>query len=240
MSNFSVLNESSLHKTLKLLYSTQYEGETEVELDGHVYDILTKDNEVIEIQTKNLCKLLPKVMDALQKEHKVRIVHPIIAVNTIELYQEDETFIYRRKSPRKENIYDIFRELTGIYPVLLNKNFTLEILEIEIIEKRVRTPEEVQSKNNRRRFKRNWNKVNKSLGQIIHTYKFKTKKDYLSLLPSSLPPEFTSKQLSSALMEQKLPARTYRNSNLILWVLSHMELIEMIGKERNAYVYKIK
>ena len=60
---FSTLNESKLHNSLKILYQELYEGQTEVEQDGHVYDIVTKNENVIEIQTKNLAKLLPKMND---------------------------------------------------------------------------------------------------------------------------------------------------------------------------------
>ena len=49
--------ESSLHRTLKELYAAKTVGKTEVEADGHIYDILTDKGEVIEIQTQNLAKL---------------------------------------------------------------------------------------------------------------------------------------------------------------------------------------
>ena len=39
---FSTLNESKLHNTLKKIYSEIYDGKTEVERYGHIYDIVTK------------------------------------------------------------------------------------------------------------------------------------------------------------------------------------------------------
>ena len=59
----------------------------------------------------------------------------------------DNNIISKRKSPKKGNIYDLFSELTGIYPILLNENFTLEILEINMSEIRIKTDELVQSQN---------------------------------------------------------------------------------------------
>ena len=81
---FSTLNESKLHNSLKILYQELYEGQTEVEQDGHVYDIVTKNGNVIEIQTKNLAKLLPKILDTIEKGHNVKLVHPIPLVTRIE------------------------------------------------------------------------------------------------------------------------------------------------------------
>ena len=54
---FSTINESNLHHSLKVLYSEIYQGETEVEQDGYIYDIVSKNGNIIEIQTKNLSKL---------------------------------------------------------------------------------------------------------------------------------------------------------------------------------------
>ena len=59
---FSTLNESKLHNSLKILYQEIYDGQTEVEQDGHIYDIVSKNGNIIEIQTKNLAKLLPKIL----------------------------------------------------------------------------------------------------------------------------------------------------------------------------------
>ena len=118
---FSTINESSLHKELKNLYCLKYNGKTEVSCEGHVYDILTKDNSAIEIQTKNLRQLLPKIDDALEKGHKVTVVHPVVITKTIKTYNLENKCISSKKSPKKGHIYDLFRELTGIFPVLLNR-----------------------------------------------------------------------------------------------------------------------
>ena len=90
---FSTLNESSLHKSLKNIYAAIYSGQTEIEKDNHVYDIITKKQNVIEIQTKNLSKLLPKILDTIKKGHNIKIVHPIIVENTIEIYDSEDNLI---------------------------------------------------------------------------------------------------------------------------------------------------
>ena len=115
---FSTLNESNLHNSLKTLYQEIYDGQVEVEQDGHVYDIVTKNGNIIEIQTKNLAKLMPKILDTIDKGHNVKMVHPIPITTRIELKDEVGKIISNRKSPKKGCIYDLFKELTGIYPLM--------------------------------------------------------------------------------------------------------------------------
>ena len=234
---FSTLNESSLHHSLKILYQEIYEGEIEVEQDGHVYDIVTKNGNVIEIQTKNLAKLLPKILDAIDKGHNVKLVHPLPLTTRIELKDENGKIISNRKSPKKGCIYDIFRELTGIYPLMTNPHFSLEVIEIEMTEERERTSEPVQSKNGRRRFSRNWNKSGKRLDTIINTRRFSNAADYLKLLPP-LPQSFCAKDLKTALDQMKDIPKRSANTHLILWVFSHAGLIEQIDSKNRIKYYK--
>lgn len=237
---FSTYNESSLHNSLKTYYCLQTNGKTEVSMDGHIYDIVSENGDIIEIQTKNISKLLKKCEDVLNLEKKIKIVHPLININTIVLTDQSGNLISKRKSPKKGNIYDILKELTGIYPILLNKNFTLEIVNISLIEHRVRTEAPEQSANKRRRFMKNWIKVNKSLDEIISVQQFKTKQDYLELLPHNLPEEFSTKDVKELLKAEKdLPSRTINNVNLLLWLLRKMEIIKQTKKQGNAYIYRI-
>ena len=235
---FSTLNESKLHNSLKILYQELYSGKTEVEQDGHIYDIVTKNGNIIEIQTKNLAKLLPKILDTIEKGHNVKLVHPVPLVTRIELQDEEGKIISKRKSPKKGSIYSIFRELTGIYPLITNQHFSLEIVEIEMTEERVRTNEPVQSKNGRRRFRRNWLKTGKRLDTIINTRRFSKTDDYLKLLPP-LPQPFCAKDLKTAL--DKLPdiPKHTADANLIVWVLSHAGLLEHSETKGRTKYYKL-
>lgn len=223
-------NESSLHKTLKEMYSLEKNAKTEVEKDGFVYDIIN-DDEIIEIQTQNLSKLFAKVSNALSKNENIRVVFTLITEKTILLQDENGNEISKRKSPKKQNIYSLFRELTGIYPILLEKNFTLEVLFVKTTEIRIQTDFPVQAKNGNRRFKKNWLKIDKKLDKIVEKRIFRTKSDYLNLLPSELPKTFTAKMLTKTLKTQ---------GNLIIWVFLRMDLIEEIGIENKSRVYKIK
>ena len=236
---FSTINESSLHKTLKVLYQEIYDGKTEVCQDGHIYDIVTKNGNIVEIQTKNLSRLLPKIQDTIEQGHNLKLVHPVIITNKIITYDQNGAILSSRKSPKKGSIYDIFREITGLIPVLLNPRFSLEIVEINLIEERQKTSEAVQSRNGRRRFKKDWVKVNKRLDEIINTRRFNKAEDYLALLPPDLPEEFCAKDIKKSLADNKMaPARISNNANLIVWVLHKMGVIDFTRKSGNTRYYK--
>ena len=238
---FSTINESSLHHTLKILYASNYDGDTEVALDGHVYDIVSKDNKVIEIQTRNLSALVPKIKDAIEKGHDVLIVHPIAITTDILLYDKDNNLIKKSKSSKKGSIYDLFSELTKLYPYLLNEHFSLDVLTITKTEIRIKTDKLVQSKNGRRRFPKDWLKTDKKLNEILDTRHFIKKEDYISLLPSLLPEEFCAKDLSNTLKKEKLaPARIYNNCHIIIWVLAKMGLIIETEIKNKSHYYKIE
>lgn len=230
-------NESSLHNTLKLYYSAMYKGQTEIKENGFIYDVVCDDNLIIEIQTKNLSSLYKKITSILNSNKKLILVHPVVIEKQIILYDKDRNIISKRKSSSKGDLLDLFSELTKIYPLLLHPNFTLEVLEISLIEERMRTLEKEQSKNNRRRFKKNWQKINKRLNQILVTHKLTTQNDYYTLLPKDLPKEFSSKELKECLIKENKPKKICKNPNLIIWVLSKMGLIKQTCIKNRFHYY---
>lgn len=232
--------ESSLHRTLKELYALNYQGKTEVEADGHIYDILTEEGSVIEIQTQNLGKLKEKLLDSLNKGRKILVVHPIAITKVIETYNQDGSKHSKRKSPKKETIYSLFDELKGIYPLLLQKNFILEVVMINMTETRVKTDKPEQSENKRRRFKRDWQKTDKKLIEIVETITFKSLRDYLALLPSNLPEEFSTKDLKEGFKKDRnKPLAALAYCNLILWTYTKAGITVQTGKKGNAKLYKL-
>lgn len=232
--------ESSLHSTLKKLYALNNNGKTEIEADGHIYDILTEDGNVIEIQTQNLGKLRGKVLDALDKGRKVKIVHPIIVSKTIETYDKDGQLVSKRKSPKKGNIYSIFQELKGIPALLLKENFTLDAVLINMTETRVKTETKEQSENKRRRFKKDWQKKDKKLLEILDTRTFGSLRDYLDLLPQNLPEEFSTADMKEEFKKNKShPALASASANLILWTFTKAGITTQTGKKGKLKLYKI-
>lgn len=222
-------NESDLHNTIKQMYIKTYGGNAEVLTEKYICDVVTDRGDVYEIQTANLSKLYPKI-NTLLDSHKVTLVYPLTVERFIELSDGNGNRISKRRSPKRLNIYSMFDELTGLYPLLLKSGFTLEVLSVSVLEHRVRTGEPVQLVNKSRRFRKNWIKTGKELLELKGRCSFTTKEDYLSLLPETLPASFTVKELAAA------GAGKY--ASIMLWVLRKMELVSVTGKKGNAYLYE--
>ncbi len=222
-------NESDLHNTLKRMYTATYGGKTEVDTGIYICDVVTDKDEIIEIQTGNLGKLYQKIKSLLET-HKVTLVYPLAVERIIDLKDESGNQISRRKSPKRPDMYSLFNELTGIYPLLLEPDFKLEVLSVSITEHRVRTPEPVQLANKSRRFRKNWYKTGKSLNEIRGRKTFSTKEDYLSLLPPSLGESFCANDLAAA--------GAGKNARIMLWVLRKMNLVVFDEKRGRNNYYK--
>ncbi len=240
-------NESPLHHTLKTMYALEYNGKTEVPLEGFICDIISEEGEIIEIQTANVSKLKEKCSLLLQSGRKVKIVHPVIHQKIIELFSSDGKLLSKRKSPKSDTIYAICRQLTGIYPLLTHPNFTLEIIFVNIKEIRRKTEERTQLQNKSRRFLKDWVPVGKRLETVNSKRVFKTKKDYQQLLPQELEKEFTIPELQKAIfnlenlsqLSQANKKRASQESRLLIWLLSKMEIVVKTGKKGRSKLYSL-
>lgn len=207
-------SESSLHRALKTAYAIQYSGKTEVNVQNKVCDIVTDTGDIIEIQTQQLHALRQKIA-ALIDEHRITVVRPLVCEKYIETYCGN-TLLTRRKSPKKETLYTICRELSSIYQFLDHPHFILELPCVAVCEIREQTDAPTQLPNKSRRFLRCWQKTDKKLERLYEqTYLFKTKYDLLQLLPDSLPQEFSTAELPQA----------GKYANWCLWLLHKAALI---------------
>ena len=231
----NTLNESSLHKSLKTLYCKKVNGQVEIKIKNWICDIVA-DKNIIEIQTGNLSSLKNKCADLLKDSYCVTIVAPLITCKTIVKQENEET--KKRKSPKKDTIYSFLKNLTGIYPLLLEKNFSLEIPFVHISEERRILDYPVQSQNKRRRFTKNWLKVNKYLDLIEKTMIFNKKEHYLALLPKELKAQFSSADIKNAFLKEGIKI-TASNASLICWLFLRMGLIKLLEQKGRLKIYQL-
>jgi hypothetical protein len=213
-------NESALHRQLKEFYAEG--GSTEETIAEYVCDAVRPDGTLVEIQTRNLSRMKEKLAVLLPR-YRLHLVHPIPLSTTIEVYDHSGTLLRRRKSPKKGNIYDLFKELTGIYPYLCHPHFSLEVVFVTQTEQR----EAVEKS---RRNRRGMHTTGRSLETIGTSITLSSIEDYASLLPAFLSNEFTVKQLREAGAGQ--------SAGKMAWVLRKMDIIEISGKEGKAFRYK--
>ena len=234
-------NETRLHETLKTLYQVSTRGECEVKVGGYVADVLTPEGSIVEIQTANLSSLKDKIAFFLSQARSVKVVYPLPVSKTIETRDQLTGKTTRRKSPVKKNIFSLFRELTGLTRFLLDERFTIEVLEAQITEERVRVTSAVQSKNNRRRVKKDWLKTGKRLDTLGAHFVFCGRASYERLLPKGLPSPFCKSDFYTLLCDQNPAVKIKKDdASVMLWVFEKLLLVESTGKEGRRKLYRIR
>ena len=119
------LSEKTVHAVLKYYYE-QDQSHHEIILEKSVADIFT-GSEVIEIQTRALYRLKPKLEKFLPL-YPVTVVYPISYDKWVcWINEETGEITQKRKSPKKGNPYLAFKELYTIRNFLQNPNFHVRL-----------------------------------------------------------------------------------------------------------------
>jgi hypothetical protein len=223
-SHIGTEKESSLHKALKFRY-TGPEGRTETPVGNYVCDGTTGGGELIEVQTGSFGPLKEKVR-ALAKKDKVRIIYPVVIEKSIELYDACGKLLYKRKSPRKGSVWDLFKSLLYAPELALTPNVTIELVLVDTLERRV----DDGSGSWRRKGVRIDDKV---LAAWRLAIPLESVKDYYQFIPFDKEELFTTRDLAK---KSKINASLARKC---LYVLTKLNLVKRIGKQGNAIVYKI-
>src|SRR5687768_14461260 len=187
MPGIGLLNEKPLHASLKQWYARPGDR-LEVTVDGFVIDIV-RDDLLIEIQTCNFAAIKSKLTD-LVRCHRVRLVYPIVQEKWIvRSVTRNSKEAIRRKSPKKGRMEDLFWELVSIPQLMLNPNFSLEVLMIR--------GEEVRRYNEGKRKVRKGRLIEgRRLLDVLDHRSFGQSADWLRFLPDGLE-LFTTSDLAS-------------------------------------------
>ncbi len=225
-----IQKEKILHKTIKyFLEENDSFHEIKVKKSNHgmLYADVLRGNHIYEIQTRGF-NLLRSKLDEFLKFYNITIVHPIGYIKYI--YKIDETGEIKgpKKSPKKGNVFDIFKELYKIKQYLKNPNLSIKIILLNMDEYR----HIVQKKHYK---SSGFIKEVQIPKEYVNEIDLKNTSDYIKLLESlNLPDEFTSSIFAKA---TKL---TLAKASTALNVLNYLEAVERIGKDGKKYIYKIK
>lgn len=221
--NIGTLGERSLHAALKTRLA-QPGDQIEARLDGFVIDILRGDV-LIEIQTRNFSQIKRKML-ALTESRVAHLVHPIAREKWIVRLAADGRQVKRRKSPKRGQVADIFRELVSFPALIASPNFSLEVLLIQ--------QEEVLQNDGQGSWRRKgWSVIDQRLLDVLARHVFESPADFLALLPPDLPQPFTNQDLAGTL---KLPIRLAQQ---MTYCLRHMDVIQVVGKRGRALLYAV-
>ena len=223
MPGIGLLNEKALHASLKQWYARPGDR-LEVPVDGFVIDIV-RDDLLIEIQTCNFASIKSKLTN-LARRHRVRLIYPIVQEKWIvRSATNNRKGAIRRKSPKRGRIEDLFWELVSIPQLLLNPNFSLEVLLIR--------GEEVRRYNEAmRKVRRGWLIEGRRLLEVLDQRSFAQPADWLRFLPDGLE-LFTTIDLATRMNTDRELAQK------MAYCLREARMIELIGKRERANLYRV-
>lgn len=219
-----VQNERSLHNAIKAWYARPGD-EFEVKRHGFIIDICRGDL-LIEIQTRNFSALRRKLRTLVQ-QHRTRLVYPLALEKWIT--RTDASGMHtlgKRKSPRRGDIADLFRELVAIPDLIDEPNFELEVLLIH--------EEEIRRDDGRGSWwRRGYSRWDRKLIEVVESLTFKQRYDFLRFLPAGLAQPFSNKMLAQAL------GRPVHDIQRMTYCLRKMNVIVPVGKNGNAVLFEV-
>ncbi len=216
------LNEKALHAALKAWYA-QPGAKFEVPVEGFFIDIV-QDSLLIEIQTGSFSSIKSKLR-TLVEEHSVRLVYPIPKEKWIvKLARDGSGESSRRKSPKRGKLFEFFWEFVSFPELLMNPNFSLEVL--------LTQEEDVRRYEGQHRWrKKGWVTEERRLLVVVERHLFETPADVTALLPPDLIEPFSTRDLARALgCRRKLAQK-------MAYCLRKLGVIETSGKRRQAKLY---
>ena len=218
--------ETSLHRQLKQRYACGGAAQ-EVKLGAFRIDVVNPDH-LVEIQHGSLSAIRDKAAHLLA-EHRVLIVKPIIARKRIvQLKRRGGTVVSERWSPKRGTPLDLFGELVHFTRVFPHVNLTLEVLLVEVEERRF-------PGHGRKRWRRVDDRQVEDvlLVDVGDVYRFSTASDLLQLLPSRLPRPFHTGHLAQQLNVHRSIAQR------IAYCIRQTGAVTEVGKQGNTRLYQL-
>ena len=211
------LAEKTLHLTMKYLFAPDPDTH-EKPVGGHIADAVTADG-VIEVQTRSLYRLKPKLEDYLQTL-PVTVVYPIAANTTLIRVNENGEYLGRRRSPKHETVYTAMEEIYHLRMYFQNEGFRLAVVSLEMNAYLL----EGAAKGKRR--------LDREPTALNDIWMLNSPADFKALLPE-LPAEFSVRELAAALHITPDAARCF------LGILSEIGAAVSEKREKRVKIWRI-
>lgn len=236
------LAEKSVHSVLKYYFAPN-ETFHEQKIGRFVADICI-DGEIYEIQTKQFY-LMKRKLEFFLKEHEVTIIYPVCLETTLHWVPCESTgaglesalkqsitayqrtgITTGRKTRKKGMPYLFFQELYGIREFLHHPNLHFILAFLSTEEYRLLDGYGPQKKIRA-------TKTDKIPIRMLDLISIRKPADYVALLPDGLPETFQSSDFGrKAGISRDL-------AGIALNILQELEVVERIGKNGNAYIYRV-
>ncbi len=219
--------ETSLHRDLKLIYACDADC-VEVTLGSYRIDAIDRQGQLVEVQHAGLGAIRDKVAQ-LTRQHPLRVIKPLLQQKRIDTLEVDGLKVARsRCSPKRESYLDLFPEMLHFTSAFPNKNLTLEVPLVKVVEIRAPQP-------NRYRRKKQYRVVDQVLIEIAEQRLFRDSHDLLSLL--EIPRSHARKPFGTTEIAEWI-GRPRWFAQQVTYVLSRCGAIEQVGKKGNAKQYR--
>lgn len=227
MSNkIGILSEKSVHSVMKN-YICDDVNKHEIKVGKFIADVKI-DNNIFEIQTSNFKYLIHKINYYLSNNYNIIVVLPVIH-NKIINWIDTETgeILEKRKTSHKGVIQDYFKEIYWIKDYIGNTNFCFKAIHVDVNEYKYLDGYGI---NNKKRA----TKIDKIPYNIGCEITINDVNELIKLIPTSLrDKEFSCEEFKKAAKSNS----KYFSSGVKM--LRELEVIRVIRKERNKYIYSI-
>lgn len=223
-SGINLYSERSLHDQVKRLLAGPGDR-IEADVGGRVVDLLRSDGTAVEVQTRHLYALLPKVRALAGAGIPVRVVHPIPETLLIRRRDpESGDIVSTRRSPKRGDLWSVFDELVKAPDLISLPGVAVEVLLVRAVEIRVRDG----TGSWRRRGDRTEDRF---LEGVVGAASWETPEDWLGLIPRDLPAPWSSETLGRVLGIAPVRARK------VLYSLARAGLLREEGREGRRKLY---
>lgn len=218
------LSEKAVHAVLKNYYDPN-EDHQEIPIDNYVADIYAY-GQITEIQTRQLGRLRDKLKTFLP-QYQVTVVHPIILEKYL-ICTDKKTGLLakKRKSPKKQTVYDAFPEFYQIRMFLKDPNLKLKLALINLEEYRLVNYGDWD-------ISRASSTFDQVPSALVEEVEINCLQDYMQFVPSELVGPFNSRTFAKA---AKISIEL---SQKVLNVLYNVGILTRVGKEGNLYLYEV-
>lgn len=222
--NIGTYKERSQHLLLKLYYEPDTSFH-EVGFGGHIADIM-RDGEIVEIQTGSFAPLVKKLAVFLP-EKQVKIVYPCPVKRRI-CWVSPETGetscgVYRNYSKKR---YSVLPKLLRISELFSSENLSVDVVLTVVTEFRMLDGYGIDKK-------KRATKTDTVPDEISDIVTLKTPSDVASFLELKSGETLTQSEIS----------KRFGFGGRKLWMavksLESLGIIELCGKEKNRYIYKV-
>lgn len=216
--HFGELRERALHRQLKALYRPD-DGEAEWPVSGSIADLWSPTVGVIEIQTRTLAKLRPKLATYLAAGLSVTVVHPLAVHRTLVTWNADRSQVMtKRKSPKTERVEASFREIGSLAEFLLHPRFRLVLALVRETEHRCADGQGSWRRQGK-------SKIDRVLDELEGERVFQSRTDYAALVPAGWDQPGTSASLALSLGLNQQEAQAF------ISCLKKIGVLEVCGKQ---------